>query len=86
MKKENLEYLEKYSIWIKINSALMGPSLIISLVYILFYILVIVLLLLKPELIQPYIIYYYVGFPFFIIAIWLVFTSGLLRSTKQKEV
>jgi len=82
MKEKNLEYLEKYSIWIKINGALMGPSLIISLVYILFYMPVTVLLLLKPELIRPYLIYYYIGFPFFIIAVWLVFTGGLLRNMR----
>ncbi len=82
MKKENLSDLEKYSVWLKVNNVLMGPSLIISLVYIIVYILVTFLLLLRPELIQSYLIYYYIGFPIFIIAIWLLFAGGLLRSIK----
>lgn len=72
MEKSNIDTLEKYAAWIRVNSALRGPCFIGSVVYITSYIVISVLLIVRPEIIKPYLIYYYIGFVFFIIAVWLM--------------
>jgi len=77
--------MERYSVWIRINNSLMGPSLVISLAYILFFLGLTSLFWIKPELAKNYLTYYYIGFPFFIISIWIAFTGGLLKGIKNRD-
>ena len=76
MKKEDLEI---YSIWIRINNAIAGPYLLISFSYIVIFILVTTLIMLKPEVFKLYMIYYIIGIPLFIISVWIAFIGSMLR-------
>jgi len=79
-KKEHHD-LHRYSFWVMVNKALMGPSLIISAFIIICYCFVTILTFVKPEWVMPYIIHYYIAFPVFIVAVWLGFTGVLLKDT-----
>jgi hypothetical protein len=79
MKKQMLGDLDKYAYWIKVNNVLMGPSLIISSFIIISYCIATILFIVKPEVMSPYLTYYYIAFPFFIMSVWLAFTGFLLK-------
>jgi len=74
--------LEKYSLWVRVNRQIEGPILILSLLYILFYIGILVLLAIKPEVYNPFLTYLGIGFLFFIFAVYMAFSGFLLRSLR----
>ncbi len=78
--KHNLHKdLHKFAFWIKFNNLLMGHSFIVSFFFVTIFCLATVLLFANPSLIDPYLKYYYMSFPAFIIALWLLFVGFLLR-------
>jgi len=76
MKKEDIE---KYSIWVRINNAIAGPYFFICLSYIMLFIVVSIFIILKPEIFNSLIIYYFIGIPLFFISLWITFIGSMLR-------
>lgn len=82
MEDENLKGLEKYAYWWKVNKVLMGPSLYASSAVILAYSGMTLLFAFDPESTRPYLLFYQVGLPIFVISLWLAFSGLLLRDAK----
>lgn len=85
MKSNNiLSNLEKWSPWIKVNRKLKGPVLIISVVYILVYLVInFYLWSVGFQMTNIQQIAYLVGFGLFVLAIFLFFIGLLLRGVMR---
>ena len=87
MKKNRfLSELEKCSPWIGINRKLAGPVLIISIIYILIYLVILIYFwsdLLKLNWLLHGLCF--VGFAIFLLAIYFAFTGFLLRGRNKMD-
>lgn len=73
---------EKYSVWLKVNRQIEGPLFIISSAYIIGYTVLLILWMLRPELLNQFLLYICIGFFFFVFAIYIAFTGLLLKGIK----
>jgi hypothetical protein len=74
--------LERYSLWVRVNRQIEGPILTLSLLYMLFYIVILVLWTIKPGVYSPFLTYLGIGFLFFISTAYIAFSGFLLRSIR----
>ena len=78
--KMEKEKMEEYSMWYRINNLIAGPYYIISLLYLILYIILIIRVITMPDFLKPFLRYYYVGFPLFLFSIYVAFSGFLLKS------
>lgn len=78
--------LEQDSLWLRINNKIKGPLFIISILYIVsFIVLTLALTLLKIEMTGMQMALYYIGFALLIISVWIAFIGWLLRGIDKSR-
>lgn len=78
--------LEQDSLWLRINNKIKGPLFIVSILYIVsFIVLTLALTFLKIEMTSIQMALYYIGFAFLMISVWIAFIGWLLRGMDKSR-